>query len=271
MRLFDFLSLMDPAVTPDQSKIHLATWNGEENPLGVFLGGTFDDWQRSQTRRNFERRFVVALISLPGTNRWMYAGVYESHDSVWDEVRQYNVYDLRVRAACSEFIGRLVVSFPRPGRQSYLNAESWADGILVGEIFPKRLTIGEFPGFKAVDLAKSELDIIVAQNLESWRTALSSVAGVYLISDTTTGKLYVGSATGEGGIWARWCQYAFSGHGGNVELVAILTAEGSARANDFRYSVLEIADTHANHSDIIGRETHWKKVLLTRDHGWNSN
>jgi len=55
------------------------------------------------------------------------------------------------------------------------------------------MTIAEFPGFKAVDLAKSELEVIVRQNLESWRIALSSVAGVYLISDTMSGKLYVGS------------------------------------------------------------------------------
>lgn len=28
--------------------------------------------------------------------------------------------------------------------------------------------------------------------------------GVYLISDTYTGKLYVGSAYNENGIWGRW-------------------------------------------------------------------
>jgi hypothetical protein len=36
------------------------------------------------------------------------------------------------------------------------------------------------------------------------RGALSSVAGVYLISDTLDGRLYVGSASGQGSFWQRW-------------------------------------------------------------------
>jgi hypothetical protein len=55
MRLFDLLSLMDQDVSPDRTKIHLATSNGEENPYHVFLAGQFDDWQRWQSKRNFER------------------------------------------------------------------------------------------------------------------------------------------------------------------------------------------------------------------------
>ena len=46
---------------------------------------------------------------------------------------------------------------------------------------------------------------------------------IYLISDVTTGKRYVGSAYGEGGIWSRWCEYASNGHGGNVELRKLVT------------------------------------------------
>jgi hypothetical protein len=57
-------------------------------------------------------------------------------------------------------------------------------------------------------------------------TALASVAGVYLISDTLTGKLYVGSATGEGGIWGRWCQYV-DGHGHNIQLKRLVGAESA--------------------------------------------
>jgi hypothetical protein len=167
--------------------------------------------------------------------------------------------------------GALLSPSPDQAGSHTSNAETWADGMLVGELFRERVAVDDFPGFKAVKLTHSEVDIIVRQSVESWRTALSSVAGVYLISDTKTGKLYVGSATGEGGIWSRWCQYAINGHGDNVELVAILAAEGKERASSFLYSVLEIADTHASSNDIIARECHWKNILLTRDHGWNAN
>jgi hypothetical protein len=127
------------------------------------------------------------------------------------------------------------------------------------------------PGFRVVNLAKADLDLIVAKGLESWRTALSNVAGVYLISDTTTGKLYVGSALGAGGIWQRWCCYANDCHGGNVELKRLIEMEGRQRANAFRFTVLEIADIHASKDDILCRESLWKRVLLTRLHGHNAN
>jgi hypothetical protein len=59
---------------------------------------------------------------------------------------------------------------------------------------PRRLTIEEFPGFSCVLLSSAKMDIIVAQGIESWESALSSVAGVYLITDTKTGRHYVGTA-----------------------------------------------------------------------------
>lgn len=44
------------------------------------------------------------------------------------------------------------------------------------------------------------------------------VAGVYLITDSSTGKMYVGSTTVQGGIRGRWCACSDNGHGGNVLL-----------------------------------------------------
>jgi len=98
-----------------------------------------------------------------------------------------------------------------------------------------------------------------------------NVAGVYLISDTETGKLYVGSASGEGGLWQRWTSYACDGHGGNIELRKLLADAGPERANKFHHSILEIADLHASREDILCRESHWKDVLMSRSHGLNAN
>lgn len=268
MRALDLISLLDPAVLPVGAKLHLATWNGSDDPLHVYLAGKFDDWQRWQGKRNFEREFVISLIALRRTNRWLFAGVHASHGSSWLPDHSAHYYALHERPACSELNGRLVIAFQRPGRQSYLNAENWADQMLVDSILPERMTIAEFPGYRAVDLTKDELDLIVSQGLESWRTALSNVAGVYLISDTASGKLYVGSATGEHGIWGRWCQYSATGDGGNVELRALLS-DGRERASAFRFSILEIADIHTSRAEILQRESHWKNVLLSRSYGLN--
>lgn len=271
LRALDLLRLMDPEVTADRSKVHLATWNGEEDPLDVYLQGRFDEWQKWQYRRNFGRGFVISLIKMSGVNRWLFAGVHNSNGCEAPNERGLHYYHLHERPGCAELHGRLVIEFARSGRQSYLNADGWVDRMYVGEILPKKLSIEAFPGFRAVNIPKAHLDLVVAQSSESWRSALSSVAGVYLISDTTTGALYVGSASGEGGIWQRWCCYAATGHGGNVELRALLEREGAQRAAAFRYSVLEIADIHAADVDVLTRESHWKRVLRSRDYGLNGN
>ena len=51
-----------------------------------------------------------------------------------------------------------------------------------------------------------------------WRIALSEVQGIYLITDSTNGKQYVGKADGAERILGRWTAYARDGHGGNVAL-----------------------------------------------------
>ena len=276
MLMFDFLKVMAPNFNPMDAKLHLATHDRAEEPLDIYLAGNFNDWQPWQNAKNFKRKFVISLIDIPHQkNKWLFAGVYRSSGSVrkWSEKyeKQYDWYELTEEQAYQEMNGRLVVTFSRPGRQPYLDAEKWSDKIVLSEIYPERQSVGEFPGFKAVNLTKTQLNLIVQKSPESWRTALSSVAGVYLISDTTTGRFYVGRAYGEGGIWHRWAEYANNGHGGNVELRKLLADEGSQYADNFRYSILEISDLHDSQENIRQRESHWKDILMSRTYGLNAN
>ena len=41
MRFVDFIALLDSDVKPIDVKLHLATWNGNENSLDVYLEGKF--------------------------------------------------------------------------------------------------------------------------------------------------------------------------------------------------------------------------------------
>ena len=274
MLLFDLIRLMDGGVTPQETKIHLATSNGIEDPLEVFAVGGFDDWQCIQTKKNFERPLVLGLIAMPGRAQWLYAGVYSSNGCEWLKKRERWDYDLAPLESCAEFGGRLVASFERPGRQSYLCAERWIESNTVAEIRAEPLTLAEFPGYRAIHLSKRQLDAIVRQRPESWRTALSNVAGVYLISVTASsdGCLYVGSASGEGGLWQRWCNYSETGHGGNRELRQLLKKHPEY-ASTLHFSLLEVADVSTGADDLLSRESHWKEVLLTRRaaHGLNAN
>ena len=49
--------------------------------------------------------------------------------------------------------------------------------VTVHEIRPERLRVAEFPGYAKVTVSKTRLDIIVKENIDSWRGALSNVAG----------------------------------------------------------------------------------------------
>jgi hypothetical protein len=270
MQLFQMLQLLDAEVKPEHCKIHLASWNGEDDPYDVYLEGRFDEWQALQNKKNFERQLVVSLIALARPSQWLFAGVHDAQgcEAQGDGI----VYRLRRRPGPNELDGRLIVRFERPGRQAYLLGEEWARSIEVAEILAERRRTSEFPGVRRPVLTKKGLDVIVKEGTESWRSALRSVAGVYVIADRRNGKLYVGSATGEGGIWDRWTAYSETGHGDNKELKDLLAQEGHAYADNFQFGVLETADTHATADDITERESYWKRLLDTRvPHGYNAN
>lgn len=69
MQLFALLSLLDARVTPERTKIHLATSNGVQHPLDVYRAGGFEEWQRWQNRRNFDREYVLSLIDMKAPNK----------------------------------------------------------------------------------------------------------------------------------------------------------------------------------------------------------
>ena len=98
----------------------------------------------------------------------------------------------------------------------------------------------------------------------SWRTALSSVGGVYLITDTRDGRHYVGKADGAESIRQRWNAYATNGHGGNVELRGL-------DPTSFRFSLLRVFDPATPTQVIDAAESHFKVALDTRRHGLNRN
>jgi hypothetical protein len=252
-------------------KIHCAT-GVKSPPLEAFFDGRWKEWLEDQNQKNFECDRIVSLIQLDGA-RWLFAGVY-------DVLGVKKV--VRPRGECYQYItrevpglehltGRAIVRFDKQFRASYLIGPKYADQMHVVALHEQRMTVGEFPGFNSVLLSHATLKTIVRENIESWRAALGAVAGVYVITDKSNGEQYVGSAYGVGGIWNRWCNYAQNGHGGNAQLRAVLRDKGATHAEHFQYAILEVCDLRESSDFVIGRESHWKEVLQTRDHGLNRN
>lgn len=268
LKLTEFLLACGVPLNVNSYKIHLATGN-EHPPLEAFFAGKFKEWQEHQTRRNFPCDMVIGLIEL-SRNKWLFAGVFRVLDST-KKSEKYVAYKTELLPGQDDLIGRLIVEHARKGRAAYLIGKADGEGFRISELREKKLSVEEFPGFNSVCISFSKLQLIIKQKIPSWHGALSNIKGVYLISDTQAGKLYVGSASGDEGIWRRWSDYVRCRHGNNKELIALLKNKPTDYCSRFQYSILEIADSHASDSYIRERESYWKDVLMSRTHGYNSN
>lgn len=170
-------------------------------------------------------------------------------------------FDLVESEHMADLRNRLVIRWKSP-RTWRINATT-AAGYPVMEIADAEPV--PFPGFDRLVLDHSELQAVMREHrYASWRTALASVAGVYLITDTRDGRHYVGKADGAESIRQRWSAYAANGHGGNVELRNLDPAT-------FRFSLLRVFDPATPTREIDAAENHFKATLDSRRHGLNRN
>lgn len=106
-----------------------------------------------------------------------------------------------------------------------------------------------------------------------WTNVLANVKGVYCISETSPGQLYIGSAYGnKEGIWQRLSQYADFDDltGGNKTFEELKESGANYIIDNFTDTTLEIFDMKTKKEDIIRREEFWKRVFKTKQHGMNN-
>lgn len=242
----------------------------DNNPLHAFIRGEFKQWQEGQTKKNFERPYILSFI-FSQSNEWLYAGIYKSISCVCHKKDEHFEYKTELTEIRKDLIGRLVIKFNKTFRASYLLLENHYDEFNVSEILKERISILPFPGYENVNLDYNNLKTIVKNEELSWMTALKNIKGVYLIADRSNGKLYVGSVYGKEAFWTRWSQYIYSGHGNNKELMQLLVENGLTHVENFNFSILEIRSAITDDLEIQLRESYWKKVLLTRQFGYNKN
>lgn len=179
----------------------------------------------------------------------------------------YYKYDFQRDNSLSDLEGRLVIDW---GTATLAWHQKKLDKEIV-EVLP----IGfakTFPGYQNVILSFDELSKIILNpdSNRQWKVMLSCVYGVYLILDKTDGKQYIGSAYGKDGIWSRWSHYILTKHGGNMELVELLTND-PMRYKSFQFSLLNVLPSSSMHEEVIQLESAVKDKLGTREFGLNSN
>ncbi|MDP7640430.1 MAG: GIY-YIG nuclease family protein [Candidatus Hydrogenedentes bacterium] len=260
-----------PISAPENYKLHFARWNKINQPLEVWARDQkeWQGWQEYRPGRDdFNRPYIFSLIQFyHETDIWLFGGIFRVLQ------RHQDRYEVELTDQGAGFLGRLKLQSSYRKRLTRVNFENHYQNFEVQEILREPYSGRAFPGFEDIDLSFEELETLVRNDRPDWKGALESVKGIYLITDTTTEKRYVGSAYGDQGIWSRWCSYIASGHGGNVELRA-LVADPSLEycRKSFRFALLEYRPSRTPDDIIIGREAFWKRILLTRgEHGLNRN
>ena len=255
----------------DDCKIHLASWNKHDHPLDVFVKDweQWKKWNEYRGKRNeFNRKYIFSLIQFyPEPDMWLFGGL-------WRVVKRHDDrYEVELDKKYENLIGRLKVSYKRPGRNRSVLPDNQFENMSVAEILRRPYSGEQFPGYEDISHSFSALEVIISQNRSDWYSALSNVKGVYLIVDSKNGKKYVGSAYGDTGIWSRWSCYIGTGHGHNDEISKIIKKHGMKYARkNFSFTLLEHRPMKTDDKAIIARESFWKQALQSRgDFGYNKN
>lgn len=260
-----------PIIEPAGYKLHFARWNGKAQPLEVWSRdrAEWQGWQEYRPARDdFNRPLIFSLMQFyHEPNAWLFGGVFRV-------IRRHDDrYEVELSEEGAAFIGRLKLGSDYRDRATRVKFENHYANLTVEEILREPYAGRAFAGFEEIDLSFDELESIVKNDRLDWKAALAAVKGIYLISDTTNGKRYVGSACGDRGVWARWCSYAATGHGGNVELRALVSEPTLDYCRkSFRFALLEHRSVSTPDEVLLNREAFWKRILLTRgDFGLNRN
>ena len=264
----------DTAEVPNV-RVKFNIYNGYDDPLDLYktnpdeVNVTWFLWH--DDRRYFNvGQTAICLLKLRG-DQWLLTTIkkitrlLDVTDGVGydaDEVKEYEQY-----------FGRLVVEYHNPCRTMGRKYENVMDELEVVQILNEQYTGNEFPGYENVRLSYPLLKNIVDRQLPGWVDALRNQKAVYLITDTKTGKMCVGSATSQTGmLLQRWSSYAADGHGGNIELRELVKQQGLDYVKEnFQYSILENYNARMDDGYILKRESWWKETLCTRTHGYNKN
>jgi hypothetical protein len=249
----------------------------------LYRAEQFEFYQSIQSRPIFANcDQIVSFFGREGTQA-MFVGVYRVREvrgpALWPlpegflypqmDVSNHYSYTLERDERFSDLRNRLVIDWGSGTRSWVQNFRAGVKRVI--EVLPEGY-VREFPGFLDFILRFDELKRIVENPIahREWHRMLGSVSGVYLILDNLTGRQYVGSAYGQGGIIARWTQYAKTGHGGNDQLRALLSERPTAKGHLF-FSVLQTLPLTLTAGEVIAFEVLHKQKLGTRAHGLNSN
>lgn len=231
--------------------------------------GKFGHYQNRQSWDVFGGAHYVISFIAERNSYAKFVGVWEVISKRQRKTKSFR-YKTKELSGFDNLEGRLIIRWGEGTR-------SWAQWFHrrgnkdIVELLPRNYVM-DFPGYYNIALSYDQLATMVSNpdSNREWQRMLSSVSGVYVLLDKSSGKQYVGSAYGAGGIWGRWKSYVKSRSGGNALLKKLLK-NSPARYKQFQFSILRVLEPSATKDEVIGQEILTKKKLGSRAFGLNSN
>ena len=268
IKLNDILRLSDTQV--DKAKVKFNMYNGDEDPIDIYktnpdlINKQWLYW-RSQNRYFDVGQIAICLVRIRN-DYWLLTTVdtVEKELNIKDGINYLGTPFEEYKS----FYGRTIIKYHKTFQRTTI-----INDLEVAQILPDIFDDDDFPGYDNVKLSYLQLFRILERGKKDWIAALNNQKAVYLITDTHTGKLYVGSATSDKGmLLQRWSNYVNNGHGGNKELIKIVKNNGFDYIKKyFQYSILENYNAKVDDEIILKRESWWKDILQTRKFGYNDN
>jgi len=168
-------------------------------------------------------------------------------------------FNLRRVPSWNVWTGGLIIDWPRPERAWWRRAHRYPFN--VRSILEESRLLPEMPAWNEIDFTWEDLRGLPS----SWQSILAQWRGIYLISDSSTRRGYVGAAYGRDNLLGRWLNYSRTGHGGNVWLRRVDPAH-------LRFTILQRVSPDLDPDEVLPLEASWKHRLHTRyPSGLNDN
>lgn len=280
LKLNSILNLSEDEIKNSKIELNISHGKGGESYIDEWLGLSEEEklngknnisyWPWYGKSHNFYEGQLVFSFIKKSYNEWLFisAGKVLS-------IPENDRAKVQILEKYKPLFGRLIINYYKGNtmgrytfRLSHLNNEE-----TVKEILPCIYSGESFNGYDNVCLPYKKLkDVFDGKIMPTYAEALKKVTGVYCLTDTNNGKLYIGSATGTEGVAQRWGNYLSSKHGGNEKLKKLYNEKGDEYFEKyFTYTLLEYFGLSYDPEKIKEREQYWKKCFDTIKNGYNDN
>ena len=259
-------------------KIKFNIFNGYDDPMVLYMknpeiiNNQWLFWR--EKNKNFKIGEIAICLLKIGYDQWLLTTIKKITNDL--NIRNGINYEGTELPEYSKYYGRIILSFHKTLQNPVVTKDTVWNQLEVLQILSSPFDGIDFPGYDNVNITFHELEAIITRHKRDWIKALENQKAIYLISDKSNGKLYLGSATGDNGmLLQRWSAYIANGHGGNVELRKITEdpSKGFSYVQEnFSYAILENYNARVDKDFILKRENWWKTTLKTRNpFGYNKN